>query len=278
MSKRIFLYFLILLLFIFLLIPCKKVLAEEHGFEWISFLPIYKVLKAKENPHPQLFDIDLTHKYITTTPLIHGIIVLLFLISASFYLRKSIKEMSKNLLPHSKLTFYNLFELLINLIVNIVDENMGKEGRRFIPLLCSVFIFIFFSNLLGLIPGFSAPTSDINTNLACAIVVFFSYHYYGIKEHGIKYIKQFTGPIWAISWLMFPIEIIGHLSRPLSLSVRLFGNIMGDHKILVIFTLLVPYIIPVPFIMLGLFVAFLQAFIFTMLSMVYLAGAVSHEH
>jgi F-type H+-transporting ATPase subunit a len=123
-----------------------------------------------------------------------------------------------------------------------------------------------------------APTSNINANFAVAAIVFFAYNYYGIKEHGPSYIKQFMGPVAWLAPFMILVEIISHLVRPVSLSLRLFGNINGDHLALAVFSDLVPMFVPMIFMGLGMFVAFLQAFIFTILSAIYIQMAISHDH
>jgi len=131
---------------------------------------------------------------------------------------------------------------------------------------------------LGLIPGFLPPTDNINTNLAIALTVFVYYHIMGIKAHGVKnYLKHFMGPILWLGPLMIVIELIGHCVRPISLSLRLFGNITGDHLVLGIFSGLVPILVPVVFMALGLFVSFIQAFVFSLLSMIYINLATAHE-
>ena len=142
----------------------------------------------------------------------------------------------------------------------------------------ALFIYILFSNLLGLIPGFLPPTDNLNTNVACALTVFIFYNYQGFKAHGFAYLKHFMGPIWWLAPIMVVIEVISHLVRPASLSVRLFGNISGDHLVLGIFSSLVPIGVPVIFLFLGLFVSVIQAFVFTLLSMVYISLATAHDH
>jgi F-type H+-transporting ATPase subunit a len=131
---------------------------------------------------------------------------------------------------------------------------------------------------MALIPGFVPPTDNINTNLAMSLTVFVYYHIMGVKAHGLKgYLKHFMGPILWLAPLIFVTEIIGHCVRPLSLSLRLFGNITGDHLVLGIFSNLVPVLVPVAFLALGLFVSFIQAFVFSLLSMIYINLATAHE-
>jgi len=140
-------------------------------------------------------------------------------------------------------------------------------------------LFILLSNLLGLIPGFHSPTNNLNTTVACALVVFFSTHIIGMREQGpLRYLKHFTGPIWWLAPVMVPVEVIGHLARPISLSVRLFGNIFGEDAVLLILLSLVPLLIPLPIMVLAVFTSVVQTFIFVMLSTLYITGAQGTDH
>jgi F-type H+-transporting ATPase subunit a len=186
------------------------------------------------------------------------------------------------LVPSSRLTVRNLFELFTEMVLKFLDDIVGHRGKEFLPLIGTLGFFIFFSNLLGLVPGFLPPTDNLNTTLACALVVFFATHYYGLKTHGIKYLKHFLGPVLWLAPLMLPIEIISHLARVLSLSMRLFGNIMADHMLLAL-TLASPLILPLLLsplsLFLGVFVSLIQTFIFMLLSMIYISLAVEEgEH
>lgn len=215
------------------------------------------------------------------------ILVLLTIGSMIVYLK--VRQPEKYIVPKEKITLLNVFELVIEKLCNLSREVIGPGGEKYLPLIGTIFIFILLSNLMGLIPGFLPPTENMNTNLACALVVFIATHYYGVKVHGIKYVKQFMAPISGIfgiflSLIFFPIEIFSHAFRPLSLSIRLFGNINGDHTVLNIFSSQIPLlkefpiIVPVVFLFLGLLVAIIQAFIFSLLSMIYISLAVSHDH
>jgi F-type H+-transporting ATPase subunit a len=186
------------------------------------------------------------------------------------------------LVPSDRLTVRNIFELFTEMVLKFLDDIIGHRGREFLPLIGTLGFFIFFSNFLGLVPGFLPPTDNLNTTLACALVVFFATHYYGLKTHGIKYLRHFLGPVLWLSPLMLPIEIISHLARILSLSMRLFGNIMADHMLLSL-TLAAPLILPLflsPMsLFLGVFVSLIQTFIFILLSMIYISLAVEEsEH
>ena len=172
----------------------------------------------------------------------------------------------------------NFFELVVDTIANLLVDTMGPEGIKFLPLVGTIGIFILTANLLGIIPGFESPTANLNTTLSMALVVFVTTHVVGVRIHGFKYIKQFLGPIWWLTPLMMPIEIISHLSRVLSLSVRLFGNIMGEDLVMAIVLLLVPFLIPMPIMVLMIFTSIIQTLVFVMLSMIYIQMAMSEAH
>ena len=175
----------------------------------------------------------------------------------------------------------NFLEMIYELLENYVVNMMGPVGRNFLVLIGTLFIYILFSNLMGIIPGMEAPTSNLNTTVALALVTFFSIHYYGLKTQGLKYLKHFAGDVWWLTPLMIPIHIIGELARPLSLSIRLFGNIRGeDIAICILFFLGVKAYFPffhTPMLFLACFTCLIQALVFTMLSMAYISGALPHE-
>jgi len=174
--------------------------------------------------------------------------------------------------------FQNVMEVVVEGIDTFLTDTMGPEGRKFFPLIATLGIYILTSNLLGLIPGFESPTANLNTTVSLAVVVFAMTHIVGIQIHGIKYVKQFMGPVWWLTPLMMPIEIISHLSRPLSLSVRLFGNIMGEDIVLAVVLLLVPLLVPLPVIVLMIFTSCIQTVVFMLLTMMYIAGAMEEAH
>lgn len=172
----------------------------------------------------------------------------------------------------------NFMEVVIGGIENMIVETMGEQGRPYFPLIATVTLFVLISNLIGLIPGFFPPTANINTTAACAIVIFLSTHVVGIKHHGFGYIKHFCGPIIWLAPIIFFIEIIGHLSRPLSLTLRLFGNMNGHELVLMIFFGLAPFLVPLPMMLMGVLVSFIQAFVFMLLSMIYIQGSLEEAH
>jgi len=170
----------------------------------------------------------------------------------------------------------NVMEAYLSGVLARGADVMGKaEARRYLPLVATIGLFVGIANIIGVLPGFEAPSAFLDFTLALALVVFTYYNFEGIRRNGlISYFKHFMGPVWWLAWLMFPIEIVSHISRIISLSFRLFGNVKGDDMFLMVLLMLAPWILPiVPFALLT-FMAFLQAFIFMMLTYVYLGGAV----
>ena len=172
----------------------------------------------------------------------------------------------------------NFFEFLIGSLEEFVVANMGEAGRKVFPVLCTLFVYILTCNVGGLIPGGDAPTANINTTASLAVFVFCYYQYWGFKLHGLSYIKHFMGPVWWMAPLIFPIEVIGHFARMLSLSLRLFGNIMGEDIVLALLFILAPVISTIPMYFLFMLADTIQAFVFFMLSMLYLKGAFEEAH
>ncbi|MBU4052997.1 MAG: F0F1 ATP synthase subunit A [Proteobacteria bacterium] len=173
----------------------------------------------------------------------------------------------------------NVFEIVVSGLDDFIVENIGEEGRLFFPILATIFLYVLIGNLFGLLPGFFPPTSNINTPLSCALVVFVMTHLIGIKYHGVGYIKHFMGAVWWMSPLFLIIELIGHSARVLSLTFRLFGNMMGHELVLgILFSLGGMFLLPLPIMTLGILVAVVQAFVFFMLSMMYFSGAMEHAH
>jgi len=173
----------------------------------------------------------------------------------------------------------NVMEVYLEGVINMGAGVFGEErARRYLPLIATIGMVVFTSNMMGIIPGFESPTSNINMTLALALVVFIYYNFEGIRHQGfVHYFAHFMGPVKLLAPLMFPIEIISHLSRIVSLSFRLMGNVKGDDMFLMVLLMLVPWIVPLPAFFLLLFFGVLQTFIFMILTYVYLAGAVMVE-
>jgi len=202
-------------------------------------------------------------------------LAMIIIIAVALAVRSSMKLVPRGL--------QNLVEVIIDFHLDLAETSIGELGLHFFPLIATLGIFILVCNFFGLIPGFEAPTGNINTTAALAIPVFLATHFYGIKTHGIGYIKHFVGPMRSLAalplmMLMFVIEIIGHIARPVTLSVRLFGNMIGKHLILLILGILVPILVPTVILTLGVLVSVIQAFVFVLLTTLYLAGAVEEAH
>lgn len=182
------------------------------------------------------------------------------------------------LVPEEKMSLFGFFDLLLDGFVRFQDSILGKENRRYLPLCGSLFLFVFFSNLLGLIPGVAAITTSVWINVGLAVVVFCAFNAYGVREHGLGgYLKHFCGPIIFLAPFVFCVEILSTVLRILTLNLRLYWNITADHLVLEQFTNLTGYIIPSLFYAMGTFVAFMQAFVFTILTMIYILLATQHE-
>jgi len=227
--------------------------------------------------HPYLFfvkifeAIGLGHFAHTYTHVVYSWVLMAILIGLGAMATKTI-----SMVPGKA---QNLFEIIVSGIEEFMVETIGEEGRWLFPLAATVFLYVFIGNLIGLIPGFFPPTANLNTTASCAIVVVVFTHVIGIKYHGAAYIKHFLGPVWWMAPLIFIIEIIGHLARILSLSFRLFGNMMGHEIVLaILFGLAGAFFAPLPIMALGIFVAFVQGFVFFLLSIIYFSGAMEHAH
>ena len=192
--------------------------------------------------------------------------------------RASVRGAGNDVVPGGKFSLRFLVDALLEFVVGIAKDNTQDQWRKYLPFLASLFLFILVCNLSGMVPGFPPPTESMDTNVAIGIVVFFVYNYAGLKEHGASYIKHFLGPVAFIAPLFFCIELVSHFSRPLSLGLRLMGNIYGDHTLLGVFTTLSYVVMPSLLMFFGLLVAVVQSFVFTLLSGIYISMAMSHDH
>lgn len=207
-----------------------------------------------------------------------GILISLILITAASIYRLSLKTADEEVVPDGRLSLKNLLQAMVEAVLSLMEGVIGKEAKLYFPLIGTLFIYVLANNLLGSIPGFTPATGSISTNLACSLTVFVYYNYLGIKKQGVKeYLKHFMGPVLFIAPLLIVIELISHFVRPLTLAIRLYGNLTGDHIVLGIFSDLVPIGVPVIFMAFGIFISFVQAFVFTLLSTVYIGLAVAHE-
>ena len=236
----------------------------EHGITWghLFFAPFEELLAS--------YGID-------PVPAIDATIVSVLLILLAWFGGRKFRG-TDMLEPVGRVSLTFLVEFAVAGLLAFFDGMIQHGARRLFFILGTFTFFILGNNVIGLIPGFNPPTDQYNVTVVVALITFVTAHFIGIRTHGPAYIKKFMGPLWWLSPLMFPIEVISHLVRPLSLSVRLFGNMTGDHKVVGIFLLLVPLGLPVPFMGLGLFVAILQTFVFVLLSAIYFQDALEHAH
>lgn len=207
-----------------------------------------------------------------------AMLVTLFIVLLSLMGRLALGNGEAAVAPAGKFSLKGVLEMCTEFIVGLIDMVVGERGRVFVPLFGAIFVYILLNNLFGLIPGMTPATDNANTTIAVGLFVFVAYNFLGIKENGMSYLKHFLGPMLILAPLMLPIEIISHAVRPISLGLRLAGNMTGDHTVLGIFLHLTKVFIPVIFYGLGLFVCTVQAFVFTLLSMVYVSMATAHDH
>lgn len=216
-----------------------------------------------------------------------SLFVTALLVCFAWFVRSRLARPEEAVIPGERLNLGLGAQYFVEGMASLAEGVIGHGAARYVPLLGSFFIFILVSNLLGLVPGFAPPTANISITLGLGVVAFVAYNVYGAREHGAGYVKQFMGPMLALAPLMLLVELFSHVFRPISLGIRLFANLFADHTVVSIFqltgTLPVPFnllgaVVPVPFYVLGAFVSVIQAFIFTMLTAIYIALAVSHEH
>jgi F-type H+-transporting ATPase subunit a len=233
-----------------------------HGFNWLSLIP----------------GLDHFPNHVVMAVIV-GMVLLVTTAIARVQLLRVMESQGGGIVPESKLTFRNFFEIVAESLYKLTESVIGHHDTPiYFPVIGTLFIFIFTSNLLGLIPGLLPPTDNLNTTLALGVFVFVYYNLAGLKSHGISYLKHFLGPILWLAPLLLIIEIASHVFRPISLALRLRGNIMGDHVVLTIFNGLVPYVLPMVFYGMGLFVAFVQSFVFCLMTMVYISLSTAHDH
>ena len=229
----------------------------EHGFSWIGAIPGLNHLPAHS---------------VTAT------LVAILVVGLALAARSGLASSSQPLIPDGRATARDLFEIITAFVNDMVEGMIGHHGRQFVPLLATMFTYILFANLIGLLPGFTPPTDNLGTTFGLGVVSFVAYNYFGLRAHGIAYLKHFVGPVVWLAPLMIVVEVLSHVFRPVSLAIRLFGNMFADHLVLGIFTDLTKVLIPIAFYALGAFVCVVQAFVFTVLSLVYISQAVAHDH
>ena len=249
----------------------------EHPFTWYDLMP--DGVRHLISDH-------------TFFAIVSAVLVFLFALKA----RAALARAQDPMVPAVELGSRNIAELLVQLVVSQSDTIIGKEGRKYVPFFGTFFFFILASNLMGLLPGFAPPTGNLNTTLGLALVSFIGYNVIGVREQGLTYVKHFFGPMTSLpakslsgkialipvllisAAFFFILEAFSHGFRPVSLSLRLFGNMMGDHQVIEAFINLTKLVVPVAFYLMGTLVSVIQAFVFMLLSMIYVGLAVSHGH
>ena len=226
--------------------------------------------------------VDHSNTHVATAAIVTGALIL-WSVSG----RLALGTGENAIVPAGKFSIKGVFEALIEFIAMVTEMVLGEHGKKFIPLFASIFFFILINNLVGLIPGMTPATDNFNTTFAVGVFTFVVYNFVGMKEKKINYISDYAGHLpLQIKWvpimiLLFPIELLSHAFRPVSLGLRLAGNMTGDHSVIGVFLELLPipfvWFVPLVFYMLGLMVCFIQAFVFTLLSMTYVMMAQAHE-
>jgi len=256
-----------------------------HGESWLSFLSFYADLQEQASAYGPSW---IGHNpHIGVQHVVSFTFVILLLAVMAFFGHRQLADVKAALIPDDKLSLRTFLELFVGAVYGMMEPMMGKRATKFfLPLIGTCAFLIFFSNVLGLVPGMAPPTDNLNTTFACGAIIFFATHVFGVKEHGLAYFKHFAGPIWWMAPLMLPIELISHFVRPVTLGIRLMANMTADHLVLGIFLGLFAgmlggfgLLIPVPVVMYGLgcIVVIVQTLVFCLLSTVYISMAIAHE-
>lgn len=255
----------------------------EHGVTWFSLLPGYRQLALyfMENHQGQLFQ-----ERVLVQHMLAAALVALIILAMSLIVRSDIASAKDGgVVPSAKVSLRNIFEVVFEGLYKQMETIIGgAEVNRYFPVVATLALFIFTSNAIGLVPGFSAPTDNWNTTFACSIVVMLYYNFHGLRKSGVGYLVHMANPLgmwwgWFFSPLFIILEGLQYfVVRPASLAIRLAANMAGDHAVLMTFLGLVPILVPLPFMVLGLFVSFVQTMVFSLLSVVYIALSVEDHH
>jgi F-type H+-transporting ATPase subunit a len=255
-----------------------------HGESWFNLLPFFSTLEHVAAKLSAPVNDDgvtwIEHGHISIQHVLGLILVLTVIFIIGAIANKGLRNTQAAVIPDEKFGARTFVELFTSTAYTMMSDIMGKKAARyFLPLIGTCAFVILFSNLLGLIPGFTPPTDTLNTTVALSIVIFFTTHIYGLKENGVAYLKHFMGPVIFLAPLFVVIELISHAARPLSLSIRLMGNMFADHQVLSAFNNMVKWVVPVAPMVLGTLVCVVQTLVFCILSTVYIGMAIEHhEH
>jgi len=212
-------------------------------------------------------------------PIVAALFVAVVVLILAMIAGVRLKRLDEMVVPDDRLTLRTFMEIFLGYFYDLAKSMMGSErAKKYFPVIGASAIFVFFSNVMALLPGMPVATSNLNITLGCALVVFVLFNAYGLKVNGWNYIKHLAGPAWYLAWLVLPIELISLCVRPITLSVRLMLNMSVDHLILGIFVSLLALVIPVPLMVLGCLIVLIQTLVFTLLTTIYISLATEHEH
>ncbi len=253
-----------------------------HGESWFNLLPFFHSVESAASWLSRPVSEDgltwIAHGPIGVQHVFGLALVLLLLIVIGLVSSSALSDTKAALIPQDKLTIRTFVEVFVSTAYSMMKDIMGKKAAKFfLPLIGTCAFVILLSNLLGLIPGFTPPTDSLNTTVAMSMVIFLSTHIFGLKENGVAYLKHFMGPVLLLAPLFVVIELISHVARPLSLSIRLMANMFADHQVLSQVSSLVAWVVPVAPMVLGTLVCVVQTLVFCILSTVYISMAVAHH-
>lgn len=253
----------------------------DHHTTWLTLLPFYATLESAVR---QIQPRGVLGQPVIVQHVLSALLVVGALLLMATRVRGSIRRAGLGaVVPGPEISLRNLLEVVAEALLAQMRQIIGSDALRYFPVLFVMTLFIFFSNILGLVPGFVPPTDNWNTTFACGLLIFLYYNYHGLRVMGLGHIAHMANPTgqwwgWFLMPLMFPIELVSHMARPFSLGVRLAANMVGDHAVLLAFLGLVPLLVPLPFMALGLIVSLVQTLVFILLSMIYIGLAVAHGH
>jgi F-type H+-transporting ATPase subunit a len=258
-----------------------------HGVTWLQLMPGYRQLEAYFNQ--QTAPIGGGHGFLFKNPVVlqhvlAAILVVLVVFVLAWRARRDIDRAGADaIIPSPNVSIRNFFEVALEALYAQMKQIIGADAPRYFPVIGTLALFIFFSNVLGLVPGFTPPTDNWNTTLACGLFVFLYFNWHGLRTKGIHHITHLANPVgtwwgWFLMPLLFPIELVSIVSRPFSLAIRLAANMVGDHAVVTAFLGLVPILVPLPFMALGLMVSVVQTFVFVLLTMIYIGLSVAESH
>jgi F-type H+-transporting ATPase subunit a len=256
----------------------------DHHTSWLSFLPGYGSLHDYVQSHYG----DTTvipvggHTISTVHHIYAALIVLLILVATSLVARARFADVEKAIVPPRSFGIVAFYELFLETVLGVMASVIGPSYKRYVPVIGTLALFIFVSNMMGLIPGMLPATDNLNTTFACGLIVFLYFNFHGLRVHGIGHITHLANPVgtwwgWFLAPLLFPIELVGLCVRPVTLGIRLCANMVGDHAVLLAFAGIVPLLVPLPFYVLGFLVCVIQTAVFTILTCVYISLHASEE-